>query len=124
MTMINQTILDVLGHEGVVAIVTQGEHEPHVVNTWNSYVQVVDEQMIIPVGGMVNTEANLKKNNKIQLTFGSREVQGLQYMGTGFLVTGQAAMETSGSKFDQVHSKFPWARAALVVTVESSKQTL
>jgi len=122
--MLNQTLLDVLSHEGVVAIVTQGENEPHVVNSWNSYVQVVDEKVIIPVGTMVETEKNLKKNTKLQLTCGSREVQGLQYMGTGFLITGQAIMETSGSSFDLIHSKFPWARAALVVTVESAKQTL
>lgn len=122
--MLNQTLLDVLSHEGVVAIVTQGENEPHVVNSWNSYVQVLEEQLIVPVGTMVKTENNLKKNTKVQLTCGSREVQGLQYMGTGFLVTGQAIMETSGTSFELIHSKFPWARAALVVTVESAKQTL
>lgn len=122
--MLDQTLLDVLSHEGVVAIVSQGEDEPHVVNTWNSYVQVLDKQLIIPVGTMVETEKNLKKNTKLQLTCGSREVQGLQYMGTGFLVTGQAIMETSGTSFELIHSKFPWARAALVVAVESSKQTL
>ena len=29
---------DVLNHEGVVSIVSWGENEPHVVNTWNSYL--------------------------------------------------------------------------------------
>lgn len=122
--MLDKTLLEVLSHEGVVAIVSQGENEPHVVNTWNSYVQVLEEQLVIPVGTMVETEKNLKKNTKLQLTCGSREVQGLQYMGTGFLVTGPAIMETSGTSFELIQSKFPWARAALVVTVESSKQTL
>lgn len=124
MTMLNKTLLDVLSHEGVVSIVTQGENEPHVVNTWNSYVQAQEETLIIPVGTMVETEKNLKKNPKLQLTCGTREVQGLMYMGTGFLITGQGAMEASGSSFDLIRSKFPWARAALVVTVESAKQTL
>jgi hypothetical protein len=73
---------------------------------------------------MVETEKNLKKNPKLKITCGSREVQGLRYMGTGFLITGQGVMETSGSSFDLIHSKFPWARAALVVTVESAQQTL
>lgn len=122
--MLNQTLLDVLSHEGVLAIVTQGENEPHVVNTWNSYVQVQEEKLIIPVGTMVETEKNLKKNPKLKITCGSRDVQGLRYMGTGFLVTGQGVMETSGSSLDLIHSQFPWARAALVVTVESAKQTL
>lgn len=123
--MFNQTLLDVLAYEGVVAIVTQGDNEPHVVNTWNSYVNVTeDEKLVIPVGGMQKTQANIENNNRIKLTCGSREVQGLQYMGTGFLVTGQAKFEQAGSHFELINSKFPWARAALVITVESVVQTL
>lgn len=123
--MFNQTLLDVLAYEGVVAIVTQGDNEPHVVNTWNSYVNVTeDEKLVIPVGGMQKTQANIENNNKVKLTCGSREVQGLHYMGTGFLVTGQAQFEQAGSNFELIKSKFPWARAALVITVESAVQTL
>lgn len=123
--MLNQALLDVLSHEGVVAIVTQGDNEPHVVNTWNSYVNVTDDgKLIIPVGRMQKTQANVEKNNRVKLTCGSREVQGLQYMGTGFLVEGQAQIEQAGSHFDLIKAKFPWARAALVITVESATQTL
>lgn len=118
-------MLDVLAHEGVVAIVSQGENEPHVVNTWNSYVQTIeDDKLAIPAGRMVITQRNVEKDANVQLTFGSREVQGLQSMGTGFLVKGQAQFEQSGSHFDLIKTKFPWARAALVVTIKSSEQTL
>jgi hypothetical protein len=118
-------MLDVLAHEGVVAIVTQGENEPHVVNTWNSYVQPIDgDKLIIPAGRMVKTERNIEKNANVQLTLGSRDVQGLQNMGTGFLVKGQAQFEKSGSHLDLIRAKFPWARAALVITIESAEQTL
>ena len=41
--MLNEKLLEVLSHpaDGIVAIVTQGKEEPHVVNTWNSYVHVL-----------------------------------------------------------------------------------
>ena len=34
---------DVLQHEGVVAIVSWGNDEPHMVNTWNTYLVVTDD---------------------------------------------------------------------------------
>lgn len=34
-TVIPEKLLQVLKHEGVVAIATQGEEGPHLVNTWN-----------------------------------------------------------------------------------------
>jgi hypothetical protein len=49
---------DVLKHEGVVSIVSWGVgDEPHVANTWNSYVVVTtDGRMLIPAGGLNRTE--------------------------------------------------------------------
>lgn len=125
--MINEKLAEVLAHpaDGVVAIVTQGVDEPHVVNTWNSYVQVTaEDKLLIPAGFMYQTEKNLAQNNKVKLTVGNREVQGKMYKGTGFLIKGTAKFLKEGPEFDMVKSKFDFARAALEITIENAIQTI
>jgi len=123
--MIPEKLLEVFKYEGVVAIATQGEEGPHLVNTWNSYVQVTgDRGLVIPAGYMKTTEANIAKDNKVLITLASREVEGNHGPGIGFLIKGTAAFQTSGSNFEDVKQRFPWARAALVVTITSATQTL
>ena len=118
-------MLDVLKHEGVVSIVSQGVNIPHVVNTWNSYIKITeDERMLIPVGGMNTTETFVNRNNNVLLTLGSREVEGFHSMGTGFLVRGTASFVYEGSEYDDTKEKFPWARATLEIKPESITQTL
>ncbi|WP_243371749.1 pyridoxamine 5'-phosphate oxidase family protein [Geotalea sp. SG265] len=123
--MIPEKMLQVLKHEGVVAIATQGDGGPHLVNTWNSYLQITqDGKLLIPAGYMNTTEANLAKNSKCLITVGSREVEGYHGPGTGFLIEGAAVFVKSGLQFDAIKGKFPWARAALEVTINSVTQTL
>lgn len=123
--MIPEKMQEVLKHEGVVAIVTQGAGGAHVVNTWNSYLKISeDERLLIPAGGMNTTEANIKQNNKVLMTLGSREVQGLHSKGTGFLISGTAAFLRQGAEFDETKQKFPWARAVLEIKPEQITQTL
>ncbi len=125
--MLNATLLQVLSHpaDGIVAIVTQGPTEPHVVNTWNSYVGVSGEdRLLVPVGGMQATEANLKRSSRVKLTIGSREIAGLRYKGTGFLLSGTAKMLTEGAEVETMKKTHPWLRAVLEITVESCQQTL
>ena len=125
--MLNEKFLEVLSHpsDGEVAIVTQGVDGPHVVNTWNSYVNISHtERLLIPVGGMITTEKNLEGNHRVKLTVGSREVQGKNYKGAGFLITGTAKLIKDGSDFNMMKEKFAWARAVLEITLESVKQTL
>lgn len=123
--MIPETMLEVMKHEGVVAIVTQGENGPHVVNTWNSYLQISEKgELMVPVGGMKTTETNISKDNGVLMTLGSREVQGLMYMGTGFLVEGTARITDKGKEYDETKERFPWARAVLEIKPESITQTL
>ena len=123
--MIPEKMMQVLKHEGIVAIATQGNDGPHLVNTWNSYVEVTATgSLLIPAGYMNVTEANVAKNPKVLLTMGSREVEGSHGPGTGFLVEGSAAFLSSGPEFEKMKSRFPWVRAALEVTVVSVTQTL
>lgn len=123
--MLPEKLLEVLKHEGVVSIVTQGKQEPHVVNTWNSYIKITDDdRILIPAGFMSETESNLEKNNKVQLTLGSKEVQGTQGPGTGFLVVGTAAFVKEGNELQDLKQKLPWARAILQVKVDSAEQKI
>ena len=123
--MFSEKLLEVLKHAGIVAIATQGQDGPHLVNTWNSYIQVPDgERLLIPAGYMNETEANIARDNRVLLTIGSHEVAGKLGPGTGFLIKGTAAFVTSGPDFDSIKAKYSWARATLAVTVESATQTL
>src|SRR5512137_2043475 len=123
--MIPEKLLEVLKHDGVVAIATLGQDGPHMVNTWNSYVQITnDGRLLIPVGYMHRTEANIALNSQVLITLGSSKVAGKQGPGTGFLIKGTASFRTSGPDFDVIKAKFAWARAALAVIILSATQTL
>jgi len=123
--MIPEKLKEVLKHDGVVAIATLGQEGPHMVNTWNSYVRITsDERILIPVGYMHRTEANIAFNNQVLITLGSRKVAGNMGPGAGFLIKGPASMETSGPDFDLIKAKFAWARAVMAVTASSFEQTL
>lgn len=123
--MIPEKMLEVLKHAGVVAIATQGEDGPHLVNTWNNYLQITEDgRLLIPAGYMQETEANIARDNRVLLTVGSHEVAGKLGPGTGFLIKGTAAFVTSGPDFEAIKAKFSWARAALAITILSATQTL
>ena len=124
--MLPDKFLSVLQHEGVVAIASQGlDGRPHLVNTWNSYVQIPNiGQLLVPVGGMHTTEANVSANHVVLLTAGSREIEGKRGLGTGFLLTGTAEFVYAGADFDLIKTKFPWARAALKMSITEITQTL
>lgn len=123
--MIPEKLLQVLKLEGVVSIVTMGATAPHVVNTWNSYIQLTeDDHILIPVGGMIQTETNVERNPDVLITLGAREVDGFRGPGTGFLIQGTASFLNSGQLFDLVHKKYPWVRAVLEVSDVYATQTL
>jgi hypothetical protein len=122
---IPETMLEVLKKDGVVAIATLGPDGPHMVNTWNSYIQVAgDGRLLIPAGYYHRTEANIAANNKVLVTLGSSKVRGLNGAGTGFLVKGTATFMTSGPDFETMKSRFSWVRATLAISVDSATQTL
>ncbi|MHC1685906.1 MAG: pyridoxamine 5'-phosphate oxidase family protein [Clostridiaceae bacterium] len=124
--MLTEKFYDVLKNEGVVSIISWGEGEPHVVNTWNSYIVVTaDERLLIPAAGMRRTEKNTNINNKVKVSLGSKEVLGFKdYQGTGFIVEGTANYLESGAEFDMMKEKFPFLTRVLEITVSSAKQML
>jgi hypothetical protein len=116
---------EVLKNEGVVAIVTQGDSSPHVVNTWNSYIRVTKEgNLLVPVGGMNVTEANIVENEMVLVTLGSREVEGFRSKGAGFLITATAGFLSDGNEFKSMKEEFPWCRAMLKIKPLTITQTL
>lgn len=117
---------DVIKCEGVVSIVSWGNEEPHVANTWNSYLVVTEDgRILIPAYGLRKTQRNVTANNKVKLTLGTREVLGYKdYQGTGFLIEGTAKYLESGSEYDMMKEKFSFLSRVLEVTVTASKQTL
>jgi len=122
---LSEKFLEVIKHEGVVSIVSWGV-ETHVVNTWNSYLVVTeDERILIPAYGFRKTEKNVDVNNKVKLTVGSREVLGFKdYQGTGFVVDGTAKYISSGSEYDFMKNKFSFLTRVLEITVDTAKQML
>jgi len=123
--MIPEKLLEVLKQDGVVAIATLGQDGPHMVNTWNNYIQITDDgRLLIPAGYMQRTEANIAFNSNVLITLGSSKVVGKLGPGTGFLIKGTATFLTSGPDFDAIKAKFVWARGAVAVTIASVTQTL
>ncbi len=123
--MINEKLLEVISHEGVVAIVSCSNNEAHVVNTWNSYLNVTEDgRILLPAAGMRRTQKNIEANNKVKVTLGSKEVMGHQYPGAGFLIEGTAKFVELGSEFDMMKNKFPFLSRVLEITVTSAKQTI
>jgi hypothetical protein len=105
-----------------VAIATTGPDGPHLAATWGDYVRalgVTDEAILIPAGGLQQTQANLSANPRIELLFASREVKGSRGgPGKGCLVGGWAEVQVTGPAMETVKVRFPWARGVLVVHVE------
>lgn len=125
MQKLSDKFLEVIKHEGVVSIMSWGV-EPHLVNTWNSYLVVTeDERILIPAYGFRKTQRNVEINNKVKIALGSKDVLGYKdYQGTGFLVDGTASYIESGEEYDMMKSKFSFLTRVLEITVDKAKQML
>ena len=123
--MFDERFMEVVGKEGVVAIVSCAEGEAHAVNTWNSYLVFQDKnKILIPAWKMLETEKKITKNNKVLLTLGTKEVEGRMGPGTGYLIKGTAKFLRSGPEVDMMKSKYSFLTRVLEVTVSSVEQTL
>ncbi len=123
--MFTEKFLQVIGKEGVVAIVSCADNEAHVVNTWNTYLTIPEDgRLLIPAWAMRKTEKKIVKNDRVLLTVGSKEVVGRMGQGAGFLVEGRARFIPSGPEWDMMKAKFSFMTRVLEVTVTSIKQTL
>ena len=117
--------LEVLQHEGVVAIMSWGI-EPHMANTWNSYLVVTeDERILIPAFGFRKTQKNVEVNSTVKISLGTKDVLGYKdYQGTGFIITGTAKYIESGAEYDMMKNKFSWLSRVLEIKVDKAMQML
>ena len=122
--MFTDKFFEVISDEGVVSIVTWTDEGADVSNTWNSYLNIKENRILIPAAGMNKTQANIEKNPNVKLTVGSKEVMGKWAMGSGFLILGTAKFITSGEEFDSMKEKFPFLSRVLEITVSKVIQTL
>ncbi len=124
--MINDKFFEVLKHEGVVSVVTWGNGEPNITNTWNSYLQIKDgNRILIPAAGFSRAEKDINVNDKVKIALGSKQVMGNNnYQGTGFLIEGTGKFLTSGEDFDFMIEKFPFLTRVFEITVTLAKQLL
>ena len=64
---LSDKFLEVVKCEGVVSITSWGV-ETHVVNTWNSFLVITeDERILIPAYGFRKTEKNVNVNNNMHI---------------------------------------------------------
>ncbi|MCI5725194.1 MAG: pyridoxamine 5'-phosphate oxidase family protein [Fusobacterium gastrosuis] len=123
--MLSEKFYEVLKYEGVVSIVSWGNGDANITNTWNSYLVVKDNKIMLPAAGMNSTEKDVNVNNRVKVTLGAREVMGYNnYQGTGFLIEGTAEFIESGEDYQMMKEKFPFLRKVLEISVVSAKQLL
>ena len=125
MHKLSEKFLEVIKHEGVVSIMSWGV-EPHLVNTWNSYLVITeDERILIPAYGFRKTQKNVDVNNKVKIALGSKDVLGYKdYPGTGFIIEGTGWYIESGAEYDMMKSKFSFLTRVLEITVDKATQML
>ena len=123
----NPKLVQILNHnvDSAASIVTWNQEGPHLVNTWNSFIQIINDTTLhIPAGGFNQTEKNLQKQPVIILSITSKAVQGFSNPGTGVVVEGVGRIITDGVELESMRTKFPWARAVLEVKITNTTQTM
>ena len=121
MANIDGVCRDVCNATEYVAIVTRGPDGPHLAGHWGDYMFIVEpgDTVAFPVGRFQRTEQNLRADPRVQLMVASRKVPGTRSPGQGCVIAGTGEVLAAGEHVDRVRTKFPWARGALVVRVES-----
>lgn len=115
--MIDDAVRSVIASEGSATFVTSGEGGPHIVATWQSYLEVADDTtLLFPAGGFRVTEENLKAGSPLQMVIGAKTGT-TTGKSLGFRLTGTATLESGTPTHDRVKAKFPWCRAAVVFKV-------
>ena len=119
----NEKIESILKYEGVFSVVAKGEDFPHIVNTWNSYVIFKNVEIFVPVAGMNKMQELLKKDNRVIVVIGTKELMGLHGMGMGVKIIGYASISSDTKEYKDLKAKFEWPRAVMKIEILESYQT-
>ena len=123
--MLDAKFREILETEGAATFTTMGKAGPHMAATWNSYIRIIGtDELLVPAGSLYETEQNIENGSDVQMIVASKEIQGTHGYGAGFLLKGRAVFETNGTRFDQIKSDFPWARAVMVLRLQEVKQLI
>ncbi len=122
MNVIDAVTRDLLDKTEFLSIVTQGPDGPHMAGNWGDYLRrlgVEGDRIVLPAGHYQETEKNLRSNDRIQVLVASRAVKGSHGPGQGCVLSGTGRIQTEGEAAQLAKAKFPWARGALVIDVQS-----
>lgn len=124
--MLTSVFFDCIKHDGIVSIASvSAEGQAHIVNTWNKYLIVTDdEKILIPCFGFHKTEKNVSRNPRVEVVVGSHEVPGKMGMGTGCLLTGTAEFANEGPLFDRMKEQCTWCSRVFIFTPKTCVQTI
>ena len=125
---LNDKFRAVLAHEGVVTVLSWGATaEPHLVNTWNSYLEIVDgDRILIPAFGYRQTEKNVAVNPEGTAFCRFKEVEGYNgYEGYRFYRReGTARFLSEGPEFDLMKKKLDFPNRVMEITVTKATQKI
>ncbi|WP_243288111.1 pyridoxamine 5'-phosphate oxidase family protein [Geothrix terrae] len=121
--MLDATVLAVLEAEGSATFVTKGPEGPHLVATWQSYLEAVDATtLVFPAGGYRVTEANLARDPSFQMIIGrQRSAAG---PAVGFRLSGTAEVQSGQALHERMKAKYPWCRGVVVMRVAKVERIL
>lgn len=119
---------DVLEKAEWVAIVTLDGGQPHVVANWGDYIRNLSEPnsdtLVLPAGRYHQTEANLLRDNRVQVILASRQVAGTHGPGQGYVLEGEGEIQLDGECAERARSCYPWARGAFVIRIQKANAQL
>ncbi len=105
-------------------IATAGEDGVHLVSTWggdgkDGYLFIVDDEHLAwPAHEYLKTERNIQAGSKVQVLVSLRKEH------NGYRIEGRASFLSQGEVFYRIKSRFPWARAAVLLEVQKYEKLL
>ncbi|WP_257308405.1 pyridoxamine 5'-phosphate oxidase family protein [Geothrix fuzhouensis] len=121
--ILDATIRAVLGAEGSATFLTNGADGPHLVATWQSYLEVVDDETLaFPAGGYRVTEANLARDPSVQMIIADKRSPAGPAI--GFRLTGAAEVQSGNALHERLKVKYSWCRGVVVMHVKHLERIL
>lgn len=82
------------------------------------------DTLIMPAGRYYRTEANLRRDKRVQVILASRQVAGTHGPGQGYFLEGEGEVELDDERARGAKSTYPWARGALALHIRSAQPQL